>query len=98
MAVTHAPYLELHSVVILAAALESYTLFSPFTRSRVSDPLNYSLMDALIPQASSRKYLGIILRSVLSWADQVNCTVKKASEALHFTMRILKTGNSNTKI
>ena len=99
MAVTHTPYLEPHSVVILAAALESYTYFSPSTRARVNDPLNYSLMDALIPEASSRKYLGIILRSDLSWADKVNYTVKKAWKALHFTMRILKKGNntSNTK-
>ena len=43
------------------------------------------------------KYLGIILRSELSWADQVNYTVKKAWKALHFTMRRLKKGNSNTK-
>jgi len=49
-----------------------------FTRARVKDPLNYSLMDALIPEASSCKYLGIILRSDLSWADQVNYAVKKA--------------------
>jgi len=65
-----------------------------FTRVRVKDPLNFSLMDALIPEASSCKY---ILRSDLSWADQVNYTVKRAWKALHFTMRILKKGNSNTK-
>ena len=47
---------------------------------------------------SSCKYLGIILRSDLSWADQVNYTAKKAWKALHFTMRTLKKGNSNTKI
>jgi len=46
-----------------------------FTRARVKDPLNYSLMGTLIPEASSCKYLGIILRSDLSWADQVNYTV-----------------------
>jgi len=57
-----------------------------FTRARVKNPLNYSLMDTLIPEASSCKYLGIILRSDLSWADQVNYTVKKAWKALHFTM------------
>jgi hypothetical protein len=68
-----------------------------FTRARVKDLLNYSLMDILIPEASSCKYLGIILRSDLSWADQVNYTVKKAWKALHFTIRILKEGNSNTK-
>jgi len=43
------------------------------------------------------EYLGIILRSELSWADQVNYTVKKAWKALLFTMRILQKGNSNTK-
>jgi len=68
-----------------------------FTRVRVKDPLNYSLMDKLIPEARSSKYLGIILRSDLSWADQGNYSVKMAWKALHFTMRILKKGNSNTK-
>jgi len=47
-------------------------------------------MDTLIPEVSSCKYLGIILRSDLSWADQVNYAVKKAWKALHFIMRILK--------
>jgi hypothetical protein len=60
--------------------------------------LNYSLWDIVIPEASSCKYLGTILCSDLSWADQVNLTVKKAwKKALHFTMRILKKGNSSTK-
>jgi hypothetical protein len=63
-----------------------------FTRVRVKDPLDYSLLEA-----SSCNYLGIILRSDLSWADQVNYTVKKAWKALYFTMRVLKKGNSNTK-
>ena len=61
-----------------------------FTRARVKDTLNYSLMGILIPEASSCKYLGIILRTDLSWAE-------KARRALHFTMRILKKCNSNTK-
>ena len=60
-----------------------------FTRARSKDPLNYSLMDTLIPETSSCKYFGIILRSDLSWVDQVNYT--------HLTMRILKKGNTNTK-
>jgi hypothetical protein len=68
-----------------------------FAGARVKDPLNYSLMGTLIPEASSCKHLGIILRSGLSWADQVNYMVKKAWKALHFTMRTLKKGNSNTK-
>jgi hypothetical protein len=54
-------------------------------------------MGTLIPEASSCKYLGIILGSDLSWADQVNYTVKKAWKALHFTVRILKKGNNNAK-
>jgi hypothetical protein len=46
-----------------------------FTRARVKDPLNYSLMDTLMPEASNCKYLGIILRSDLSWLDQVKYMV-----------------------
>jgi len=42
-----------------------------FMRARIKDPLNYSLMGTLIPEASSCKYLGIILRSDLSWADKL---------------------------
>jgi hypothetical protein len=61
-----------------------------FTRARVMDPLDYSLANTLIPEASSYNYLETILRCDLSWADQVNYTVKKAWKALHFTMRILK--------
>ena len=68
-----------------------------FTRARVKDPLNYSLMDVLITEASICKCLGIILRSDISWADQVNYTGKKVWKALHFTMRLLKRGNINTK-
>jgi len=54
-------------------------------------------MDALTTEVSSCKYLGIILRSDLSWVDQVNYTGKKAWKALHFTMLIFKKGDSNTK-
>ena len=46
-----------------------------FTRARMKDPLNYSLEDQTIPDSSCCKYLGIIIRSDLSWADQVNYTV-----------------------
>ena len=61
-----------------------------FARASVNDPLNYSLMGTLIPEALRCKYLGMILRSDLSWADQVNCAVKKAWKALHFIIRIVK--------
>jgi len=47
-----------------------------FTNARVKGSLNYSLMDTLIPEASSCKYLGITLRSDLSLVDQVNYAVK----------------------
>jgi hypothetical protein len=68
-----------------------------FTRARVKDPLDYSLTNTLIPEARNCKYLGIILRSDLSWADQVNYKVKRAWKAPHFTRRIIKKGNGNTK-
>jgi hypothetical protein len=68
-----------------------------FTRARVKGPANYSSNGTLIPEASSCKHLGIILRTELIWADQVKYTVEKAWKALHCTMRIPKKGNSNTK-
>jgi hypothetical protein len=68
-----------------------------FMTARVKDPLNYSLMGMIMLEANSCKYLGIILCSILSWADHVNYTVKKAWKALHFNMQILMKGNSNTK-
>ena len=43
-----------------------------FTRTRVKDPQNYSLMITLIPEKSSCKYLAKILSSELIWADQIN--------------------------
>jgi hypothetical protein len=55
------------------------------------------LYDLCLLPAQFCKYLGTILSSDLSWADQVNYTAKKAWKALHFTMRILKKGNSSTK-
>jgi hypothetical protein len=50
-----------------------------FTRSRVTEPQNYSLRDKVLPEASICKYLGIILPSDLGCADQVNYTVKEKS-------------------
>ena len=47
-----------------------------FTRAWVKNQLDYSLGDQKIPEASSCKYLGIILRSDLNWADQVNYTAQ----------------------
>jgi hypothetical protein len=44
-----------------------------FMGARVTEPLSYSLQDILIQEASSCKYLGIILHGDLSWADQGVC-------------------------
>jgi hypothetical protein len=49
-----------------------------FKRARVKNPLNYTIGAQLIPEASSCKYLGIIFRNDLNWADRVNYTVKKS--------------------
>jgi len=61
-----------------------------FTRSSVKDQTNYSLMGTLVPEASGYKYLEIILRSDLSFADQVNYTAKKEIQGNTFH-------NENTK-
>ena len=85
-------------------AVEKGTMVNPgkskairFTIARVKNPLGHSLGDQTIPEASICQYLGIILRSDLNWVDQVNYIVQKAWKALHFVMRVLKTGNRNTK-
>jgi hypothetical protein len=58
-------------------------------KAPATESLNYSL-------ANSCEYLGIILCSDLSCADQNDCAVKEAWKALRFTMCILKKGNSST--
>jgi hypothetical protein len=63
-----------------------------FTRTLVKEPLNDFLGDQKISEAGCCKYLGIIIRSDLSWVDQVNYTVQKAWRALHFVMRIVING------
>ena len=68
-----------------------------FSWARVKDPLNYCFGDKKILEASSFKYLGIMIRRDLIWAYQVNYTVQNAWKALHFIMRTLKKGNSNSK-
>jgi len=61
-----------------------------FTKARVKGKIRFYFVDQLIPHASSLKYLGIIIRSYLNWADHVNYTLRKAWKALHFIKRILK--------
>ena len=67
-----------------------------FTKARVKERLMFG--EKLIPEASSFKYLGIIIRSDLNWADHVNYTPRKAWKTLHFIMRILRKGNNNTEL
>jgi len=62
-----------------------------FTKAKVKEQITYYSGDQLIPEASSFKYL-IVVCSDLSWADNVNCTLRKARKALHFIMRIRKKG------
>ena len=57
-----------------------------FIEARVKERIRYYFGDQLIPEASSFKYLGIIICSYLNWADHVNCTLQKAWKALHFIM------------
>ena len=57
----------------------------------------YYCGDQLIPEASSFKYLGIIIGSVPNWAAHVHYTLRTAWKALHFITRILKKRNNNTK-
>ena len=66
-------------------------------KAGVKERISCYFGDQLIPEASSFKYLGIIIRSDLNWADHVNCTVRIAWKALHFIMCILKKVNNNTK-
>jgi len=46
-----------------------------FTKARVKERIRYYFGDQLIPEASSFKYLGVIIRNDLNWADHVNCTL-----------------------
>jgi len=68
-----------------------------FTKTRVKERTRHYFEEQLIPEASSFKYLGIIIRNDINWADHVNYTLLKAWKALHFIMRILKKGNNSTK-
>ena len=67
------------------------------TKARVKNPLGYSLGDQNLPEASSCKYLGMIIRSGLKWVDQENYRAQRAWKALHFVTRVPKKGNRNTK-
>jgi len=69
-----------------------------FTRTRVKIPPGYSLGEQKMSEASSCKYLGITLRRDLNWVNQANYRAQKSWKALHFVLRVLKKGNSNTKI
>jgi hypothetical protein len=88
---------ERESKVLYGSKILSYMAVC-FTKARVTKPLNYSSRCIVIPEVSSCKYFGIILRSDLSFADKYNYAGNKARKALHFTMSLLQKGNSNTNI
>ena len=64
-----------------------------FTRARVKNPLSYSPGDQKIPEASSYKYLRIILLSYLDLVVRVNYLRQKAWKAFHFIMPLLQKRN-----
>ena len=66
-----------------------------FTKAKAKKRIMHYLGEQLIPEVNSFKYLGLIIRSDLNWADHVNYTLRKAWKALNFIMRILKKGNNN---
>jgi len=68
-----------------------------FTKARVNERIRYYFGDQLVSEASSFKYLGIIIHSDLNWADHVNYTLQTAWKAPHFIICMLKKGNNNTK-
>jgi hypothetical protein len=43
-----------------------------FSKARVKERIRYYFGDQLISEANNFKYLGIIIRSDLNWADHVN--------------------------
>ena len=47
------------------------------TEGRVKEQIMYYFGDQLIPERSSFKYLGIIIRSDVNWEDHVNYTLRK---------------------
>jgi len=49
-----------------------------FTKARVKERIRDYFGVQLIPEASRFKYLGIIIRSDLNWADHVNYTLRRA--------------------
>ena len=68
-----------------------------FTKARLQERIRYYFGDQSIPETSSFKYLGIIIRRVLNWADHITYPLRKAWKALHFIIRTLRKGNNNTK-
>jgi hypothetical protein len=67
-----------------------------FTRAWVKNPLDLSLGNQKIPEASICEYLGVILRSDVNWVDQINYIAQTAWKGLHFVFRALQKGNGNT--
>jgi len=63
-----------------------------FTKARVKEIIRYHFGDQLITDASSFKYLGIVIHHYLNGAD-VNYTLQKSWNALHFITCILEQGN-----
>ena len=89
-------------MLVLAVRTDGrWKLAATYCDDFVKNPPGYSFGVQKIPEASNCKYLGIILRSDLNWADQVNYTAQKAwKEAKNgyreysFVIRTIKTGTN----
>ena len=67
------------------------------TRKRQPLDFPYQLKGHVLERTSSSKYLGVDLRSDLSWKDHYNRTTKKANSMIGFSRRNLKTATEETK-
>ena len=52
----------------------------------------FSIDGALVESVSSFKFLGVMLRSDLSWSDQVDYVIKKTNSRLYALSKIKKAG------
>lgn len=68
-----------------------------FCRKKQEIRLNYKIGGATVPQEDCCKYLGVYLKSNLTWDSQIDQVSGKAWRALHFVMRNLKKANPKTK-
>ena len=70
----------------------------PISRSRNPHQSQYSLHGHTLETVSSAKYLGVTIKSDLSWDSHVNQITAKANRTLGFLRRNLKVSSRKTKV